>query len=87
MRFRKLPVVIDAVPVQSILTTGVPNEDWVQEAIDRSKINLYTECIIVTTLEGRMRGEITDWLIRGVHGELYPIKSEILAATYEAVPE
>ena len=41
--------------------------------------------LVIATLEGRMRVEWDDWIIRGVAGELYPCKPEIFAATYEAV--
>ena len=40
---------------------------------------------VVPTLEGEMFCRVGDWLIRGVHGECYPCKPEIFAATYEAV--
>jgi hypothetical protein len=43
------------------------------------------ECIMVDTLEGRMRANVGDWIIRGVQGEVYPCKPEIFAATYEPV--
>ena len=39
---------------------------------------------VVRTLEGDMRAEPDDWIIRGVKGELYPCKPDIFAATYEA---
>ena len=44
-----------------------------------------TDHLIIVTLEGKMRVEWGDWIIRGVQGELYPCKPEIFAATYEAV--
>jgi hypothetical protein len=37
----------------------------------------------IPTLEGTMRAEQGDWIIRGVHGEFYPCKPDIFAATYE----
>lgn len=43
------------------------------------------EVVLINTLEGQMRAERTDWIIRGVQGELYPCKPDIFAATYEAV--
>jgi len=39
----------------------------------------------VETLEGWMEGQMGDWLIEGVEGELYPCKDSIFRATYEAV--
>ncbi len=37
----------------------------------------------IKTLEGDMRADMDDWIIRGVMGELYPCKPDIFAATYE----
>lgn len=39
----------------------------------------------IETLEGVMRVDPGDWVIRGVMGELYPCKPGIFDATYEAV--
>ena len=41
-------------------------------------------CIDIPTLEGTMRASVGDYIIEGVHGEFYPCKPEIFAATYEA---
>lgn len=41
--------------------------------------------ILIVTLEGIMRADPGDWIIRGVKGELYPCKPNIFAATYEPV--
>ena len=37
----------------------------------------------VHTLEGVMRGEPGDWLVKGVKGEFYPCKDDIFKATYD----
>lgn len=41
----------------------------------------------IHTLEGRMDITEGDWIITGIKGELYPCKSEIFAASYEAVSD
>lgn len=41
--------------------------------------------VLIETLEGTMRAEPGDWVIRGVHGEFYPCKPDIFEATYDAV--
>jgi hypothetical protein len=38
----------------------------------------------IGTLEGSMRVDKGDWIIKGVKGEIYPCKPDIFAATYEA---
>ena len=45
-----------------------------------------SKSIEVETLEGIMRAELGDWIIKGVNGEFYPIKNDIFEATYEKVP-
>ena len=41
------------------------------------------DCLEIGTLEGVMRAQPGDWIIRGVKGEIYPCKPDIFAATYE----
>ena len=41
--------------------------------------------IEIDTLEGRMRVSESDWIIKGVAGEIYPCKDEIFQQTYEKV--
>ncbi len=41
----------------------------------------------IYTLEGRMKADFGDWVIRGVRGEFYPCKPDIFEATYDAVEE
>lgn len=41
--------------------------------------------LIIVTLEGDMRADERDWIIRGVQGEFYPCKPDIFEQTYEAV--
>lgn len=43
--------------------------------------------LAIPTLEGEMRAEDGDWIIRGVKGEFYPCKPDIFAATYSRVEE
>lgn len=41
--------------------------------------------IVIPTLEGDMRADPGDFVIRGVKGEFYPCKPDIFVATYEEV--
>ena len=83
MQFRKKPVVISAVQVT---LDDMKRPAWLSEAIDAGTVYWqggddphYT----IETLEGTMRANLLDWIIRGVKGELYPCKPDIFAATYE----
>jgi hypothetical protein len=39
--------------------------------------------ISIPTLEGTMDANVGDYIIKGIKGEFYPIKSDIFHATYE----
>jgi len=87
MKFRKKPVVIEA---HRIGDDGWPDAIW--EGITKNQITLFLDQdaqkrvighVVISTLEGDMRGEVGDWIIRGVKGEFYPCKPDIFAATYE----
>ena len=45
------------------------------------------ESFEVETLEGVMKGQPGDWLMVGIHGEMYPIAKEIFEKTYDLVKE
>lgn len=79
MKFRKKPVVIEAVR-----WTG-DNADEIA-AFARSAMWPHGD-LVIPTLEGAHRANIGDWIIRGVQGEFYPCKPDIFDATYEAVPD
>ena len=42
-------------------------------------------CIIINTLEGDMKAQSGDMVIKGVKEEFYPCKPDIFYATYDAV--
>ena len=39
----------------------------------------------IETLEGVMKADKGDWIIKGVKGELYPCKPDVFEITYEKV--
>lgn len=78
--YRKKPVVIEA-----FQWTGQRRYEWPEWA---TKVRLLDgHDLVVDTLEGRMRADLGDWIIKGVKGEQYPCKPDIFLATYELVEE
>jgi hypothetical protein len=41
----------------------------------------------VETMEGLMSGKKGDWLMVGIHGEMYPIDNDIFIQTYDLIKE
>ena len=83
-KYRKKPVVIEAVQITS-LTFDAPHPN--PEHIVGVEYDPVLRCAWIKTLEGTMRAEEGDWIIRGVKCELYPCKPDIFTATYEPVEE
>lgn len=77
MFYRKKPVVIEAVQF-----TG-KNQTEIMRFVGGDINEIYEECIFINTLEGKMRGDIGDFIIKGVNGEFYPCKPDIFEKTYE----
>lgn len=84
MKFRKKPVIIEAVQFQHP-TDMADAPEWLIEAIRQNDFLVVDGVAHITTLEGIMAAQPGDWIIRGVKGEIYPCKPDIFAATYEAV--
>ena len=94
-KYRKLPVEVEAVPVNTDLLVQVGTgrfrndcPDWIKEAHKKKVIftpNL--DYICIKTPEGVEQADYGTWIIQGIKGELYPCQSDIFEATYEKVKE
>jgi len=82
-RFRKKPVVIEAVRWDAKKIICPPGPEWFADAEEKGIIKLAGDILLISTLEGEMRAQPGDWIIQGVKGEIYPCKPDIFAATYE----
>lgn len=78
MKYRKKPVVIEA-----IVFNG-DNFKECEEFIGGNYDNTLNYPNI-TTLEGTMRVDKGDYIIRGVKGEHYPCKPDIFKMTYDEI--
>lgn len=85
-KFRKKPVVIEA------FQYGVDaRPDWFCEKVSSNEIVTFwgKDCVDkyceIKTLEGVMRGDCYDFIIKGINGEIYPCKPDIFSKTYELV--
>lgn len=94
-KYRKKPIVIDAIQwtgnIQELIDFAgkedfdkyfeIPSEeyDWLG--------NPLTEKLKVKTLEGTMKVNINDYVIRGTHSEYYSCKKNIFEDIYEKVED
>ncbi len=82
MRYRKKPVVIDAIQWDGSVESATKILHWMFPDIEPDAI----ACgLTIATLEGEMKASKGDWIIKGIKGEFYPCKPDVFAATYEPV--
>ena len=43
------------------------------------------KALIINTLEGDHYASVNDWIVKGVKGEFYPVKPDIMEQTYSEV--
>lgn len=97
MKFRKKPVVIDAVrwnggnveEVLAFIQDGHENFDHLPSNDGHVHPGVgHTPAdgkLFIPTLEGDLTASPGDWIIKGVKSEFYPCKPDIFDATYEKV--
>jgi hypothetical protein len=81
--FVKKPVVIDAHQWIGTASGATPIIDWILLHDGTARYHEDGPYLAIDTLEGTMRADPGDWIIKGVKGEFYPCKSDIFEATYE----
>jgi hypothetical protein len=99
-QFRKKPIVIDAMQLAGntaecmavyqwieshIGSVAPPCDDLTSDPNPGVTIDPADGSLVIRTLEGDMKADLGDWIIKGVQGEFYPCKPDIFDATYEAV--
>lgn len=88
--FREKPVVIEAFHF-----SGQDKWERLQEFAPGKELQQFdsgtepngADFLIIDTLEGKMKANYGDWVIKGVANEFYPCKDDIFRATYDSVGE
>jgi hypothetical protein len=84
MKFRKRPVVIEAIHYDGTDESLADVRVFAGAAADTFH-TVSDARLEIMTLEGTLLASPGDWIIRGVAGEIYPCKPDIFAATYDPV--
>lgn len=91
MKYRKKPVVVDAIQwngenieeVKNFVGDTLIYVIYQSDYITRYYITKYK--LMIRTLEGDMYVHEGDYIIKGVEGEFYPCRPDIFEKTYEMV--
>ena len=83
-KYKTKPIIKEAIKYNAN-SLSCANEiyQWSNKTIKRHSLH----GLFIQTLEGRMRVNHGDYIIKGLSGEFYPCKPEIFEKTYEAVDE
>ena len=81
MRYRKKPVVIEAVQFN-----GRNSADIHEFCGDKVREPVGKDYLEIETLEGIHIASPSDYIIKGIKGEFYPCKPDIFEKTYEPLP-
>lgn len=93
MKYKKKPVIIEAMQwngntnrqeVFDFVGHELPTELFSDSAYEAG-IAPPLFCLTIETMEGAMKANPNDWIIKGVNGEFYPCKPDIFEKTYEPV--
>lgn len=91
-QYRKKPIVIEAIQYQGfnmgevsafVGLALVPQLE--SETAYEAKQGPPIFSLVIPTLEGDMKAMPTDYIIKGIKGEFYPIKADIFEGSYEIV--
>lgn len=85
-KYKKKPVVIEAFLFETNNDSDKNMNDivsWINQG--RNKVGAWHNGtdIFIMTLEGEMRAECGDYIIKGIQGEFYPCKPDIFKKTYD----
>jgi len=98
IKYRKKPIVIEAMELRGN-TQAYDVYQWIESHIGstypamdderngRSSVGVTIDPadgkLVIRTLEGDMKADLGDYIIKGVNGEFYPCKPDIFAKTYD----
>lgn len=80
-KFRKKPVVVEAIQYKQGLNSG----EILSFATGWAQLNNHQ--LSIATAEGIMAVAHNDWVIKGVKGEFYPCDPAVFELTYEEVTD
>lgn len=89
MKYRKKPVVIEAIQFTGLASLNKMTNHWQKAFLDVADFDAdeEKENFFIETLEGNHCANLGDYIIKGIKGEFYPCKPDIFEASYEAADE
>lgn len=64
-----------------------PRPDWFTEKVNAREVITYDDGCKIGTLDGIMRANVGDYIVKGILGEIYPCKAEVFLHSYDLLEE
>lgn len=80
MKYRKKPIDIEAFQFGK---DEFPF--WFSCRLRKNNIIVKEDCVYIKTLEGTMKADLFDYIIKGIEGGIYPCKPDIFEKSYEKI--
>ncbi|MGD6773360.1 hypothetical protein [Staphylococcus simulans] len=81
----KKPVEIEYIQFKNMVNAG-EIERWTNLKARYDDSN-GKDLIFIDTLEGTMKAEINDYIVKGIHEEFYPVKPKVFEKTYDILED
>lgn len=82
-KYRKKPIIIEAVPFHDNAESLVELSEFIGETITVDYADPTNPTFQLKTLEGTITASVGDYIIKGAHGEFYPCKPYVFNDTYD----
>lgn len=90
-RYRARCIEIEAIPVQHALRLAAKDwrmlPAWLVEEYARHRLSFGTTGIRMKAIDGESVAAFGDWVVRGVEGEIYPVRASVFEASFEPAEE
>ncbi|MCL6733325.1 PGDYG domain-containing protein [Streptomyces neyagawaensis] len=85
--YRKKPIPVQARELTSDSYRGLIDALTAEQFVAGGEAADGTVYLEIRTLEGQLRAREGDWIVWGTHGDVWPVRGDIFAETYEpAIP-
>ena len=88
MKYIKKPVEVEAFEFNGThdsVRGRIPSSKYVFNPCEQVNGTMHKPFLVIDTLEGKMIASVGDYIIKGIQGEIYPIKADIFKKTYDKV--
>lgn len=86
-KYIKKPIPVEAMVYDGTFVNAIQISEWSWGKVEPVLISSTNTGLVIHTLEGTMRPNVGDYVVKGPAGEFWFVKKEIFEATYEEIKD